>query len=96
MAKKKKLYISLPITGHDIEAVKHRAALAKKYHSEKYDVITPFDVCTEGESYASCMGKDIQALLECDAIHLMTGWNKSRGCMAEFHVAQVYNKIILM
>ena len=94
---KKKLYISLPISGHDIEEVKHRAALAKKHYSEKYDVITPFDICTdEAATYANCMGKDIEALLECDVIFLMTGWQKSKGCMAEFYVAQVYNKQILM
>lgn len=35
------------------------------------------------------------ALLECDAILMMPGWSASKGCMAEFEVAKIYNKELL-
>ena len=39
--------------------------------------------------------KDIEALLECDAIYLCEGWQNSKGCMAEFEVARIYGKEIM-
>ena len=41
------------------------------------------------------MGKDIEALLECDAIYMCEGWQNSKGCMAEFEVARIYGKEIM-
>lgn len=92
-----KVYISLPISGHDIDEVKRRAETVKERLQESgHEVITPFDVCTEeGRSYAYNMGKDIEALLECEAIYMDSGWHRSRGCMAEFEVAKVYGKEII-
>lgn len=93
---KKKIYISLPITGEDIDKVKERAKRVKdrltKYGME---VITPFDVCDEKDkSYSYYMGKDIEALIDCDAIYMCNGWSKSKGCQAELHIAVVYEKDI--
>ena len=63
---------------------------------DELNIITPFDVCSEPDkSYSYYMGKDIEALLECDAIYLCEGWQNSKGCMAEFEVARIYNKQIL-
>lgn len=92
-----KVYVSIPITGRDIVAVKEEAeGYKKKYESFGYKVITPFDVCRfQDMAYSACMGKDIEALLECDAIFLAPGWMSSKGCLAEYEVARVYNKTIL-
>ena len=104
--KRKRIYISIPISGHDIEEVKGKAidiierllwdVFELKKGRHRPDVITPFDVCPEPDkSYSYYMGKDIEALLECDAIYLCEGWQNSKGCMAEFEVARIYNKQIL-
>lgn len=93
--KRKRIYISIPISGHDLEEVKEKARKAKMV-SHWYDVITPFDVCPEPDKpYSYYMGKDIEALLECDAIYLCDGWQNSKGCMAEFEVARIYGKEII-
>ena len=105
--KRKRIYISIPISGHDLEEVKAKArdirewvlwdefGLEKGLH--RPDVITPFDVCSEPDKpYSYYMGKDIEALLECDTIYLCKGWQDSRGCMAEFAVAKIYNKKIII
>jgi hypothetical protein len=40
------------------------------------------------------MGRDIEALLECDAIYLASGWGNSRGCNLEYTAALIYGKHI--
>ena len=104
--KRKRIYISIPISGHDIEEVKAKAidiierllwdVFELKKGRNRPDVITLFDVCPEPDKpYSYYMGKDIEALLECDAIFLCEGWQNSKGCMTEFEVARIYNKQIL-
>lgn len=104
--KRKRIYISIPISGHDLEEVKAKARVVRvrllydvfelKKGCHRPDVITPFDVCPEPDkSYSYYMGKDIEALLECDAIYLCEGWQNSKGCMAEFEVARIYGKEIM-
>mgnify|MGYP001159026743 FL=1 len=91
-----KIYVSLPITGNDIEEAKEHAATIKQLIStDENEVITPFDVCPDqNQSYARYMGRDIEALLECDAIYLASGWGNSRGCNLEYTAALIYGKHI--
>lgn len=87
---KKKLYISLPISGRDLEAVKQRADLIKKsIISEEYEGVTPFDICPDSTlPYNELMGRDIAGLMECDAVLFDFDWNESKGCRIEMAVAQ--------
>ena len=93
---RKKLYISLPISGRDLEDVKRRAnTLKDSVESEEYIPVTPFDICPDSTlPYSELMGRDIAGLLECDAILFDYDWNESRGCRAEMAIAQIYNKRI--
>ena len=101
----KKLYISIPITGHPIEDVKARAYELKEMLSvEGWEVITPFDVVPDEEiahiedpeaKYAYCMGKDIEALLLCDAVFFAVGYIRSKGCILEREAAEVFKKFKL-
>ena len=103
----KRIYLSLPIknTGYTTkERMKYadevRRFLELRYgvRNENVIVITPFDVNEneDKDSYARKMGNDIEALLECDAIYMCKGWQDSKGCMAEFAVAKIYNKKIII
>lgn len=94
--KKKKMYLSLPITGRNLEKVKIFAEKVKrKWEAQGFKVITPFDVNPlEGMPYNYYMGRDIEALLACDGIILCCDWFSSRGCRAECSVAEVYKKVI--
>lgn len=87
---KKKLYISLPISERDIEAVKQRAnRLKKSITSEEYDGITPFDICPDSTlPYSELIGRDIATLMECDAVLFDYDWAESKGCRIEMAVAQ--------
>lgn len=88
----RKVYISIPITGFDLEERKRTVnEIKKSFISDHYEAITPFDVCNEKDKpYSYYMGKDIEALLECSHIYLVDGWKKSKGCRAEKAIADIY------
>lgn len=105
----KRVYISLPISGYDLGERKKYANEAKvlvarllqedaiEEYKQFQNTITPFDVCPKPDKpYSYYMGKDIETLLECDAIYMCKGWQKSKGCMAEFAVANIYGKDIII
>lgn len=93
---KKKIYISLPISGRNLDDVKKRASYLKEsIISDEYEGITPFDICPDSTlPYSELMGRDIAGLLECDAVLFDFDWNESRGCRAEMSIAKIYNKAI--
>lgn len=92
-----RVYVSVPISGRDINDAKKQAESVKNIlRYAGHEVITPFDVVPnppripEREQYAYCMGKDVEALLTCDAIAMCEGWQDSKGCRAEHHIAMIY------
>ena len=98
--KTKRFYVSLPISGYDLDERKSEAERIKSKLNfcglSIVKVITPFDVCPEADKpYSYYMGKDIEALLECDTVYMCNGWQNSKGCMAEFEVARIYGKKIM-
>ena len=84
-----KVYISGPISGHDIE--ERRAAFARvKAILEKagHEVFNPMKNGLDQDAPTSeHMKADIKALLECDCIYMMKRWNHSAGCQTELLVA---------
>lgn len=94
----KKVYISLPISGRDVEEAKADAEKAKKLLTKNgYEAVSPFDVVpdvpkgmTPSQAYAYCMGRDIEALLQCDGIYLCDGHQLSKGCQLEVEAARLY------
>ena len=77
-----KIYISLPITGYDLQECKSYAERLKKHLqliNPQAEIVTPFDVNPDQElSCAEYMGNDIAALLTSDAVYFCKGWYKSR------------------
>ena len=87
-----KIYVSVPITGRPLDDAKaHAKAIAEQFAAHGHDVITPFDVCPDSnQPYSFCIGRDIEALLVCDAIAIGNEWIKSRGCLLEKATAEIY------
>ena len=87
-----KIYISLPITGHDIEEVEASCIYASGVIQAKgHTPVSPLDVSPDpAATYAQHMGNDIAALLECDAVVLLDGWQLSNGCQLELVAAHIY------
>ena len=89
MNNKKKIYISGPISGHDIE--ERRAAFAaveRMLREEGLEVVNPLNVAfPKGCTREQYMRVDIALLIGCDYIYLMKGWDESLGAYTEFVVA---------
>lgn len=90
------IYISLPITGHDIEkvtkAANHASALIR---ARGHHAVNPLEITHRDMSYAQCLDKDIETIIgQCDAIFLQPGWRASKGCTLEYQCALLYDKEI--
>lgn len=83
--KNKKVYISLPISGLDLETRKDVALRAEiQLRGLGYDVFNPLgDGWVAGLSQNEYMKRDLKALLDCDAIYMMKGWNHTLNCKLE-------------
>ena len=103
----KRVYISLPISGYDIEERKTEAEKAKfrafrafgfKRTIDIVNVVTPFEINNhvDIDDYARQMGNDIEAILNCDAVYFCKGWQNSKGCAAEYEIARIYGKELYM
>ena len=85
----KKCYISLPITGRDIEKVKKDIERIKiQLIHNGYSPVSPFDREVDfNATHEQHMREDFKLLLDCDAIYMADEWTNSKGCKAEFDCA---------
>lgn len=93
---KKKIYISIPISGRNIERVKADCLNAKiVIEYSGFEAVSPLDVSPDSKStYAEHMGNDIAALLNCDAAVFLDDWQLSSGCKLERRACEIYDKLI--
>lgn len=88
-----KIYISIPITGHNIDKVREhadniKAALSRQGHV----VVSPLDVYAgKNPTYDDYICFTLRAMLSCEAIYFCSGWEHSCGCNIEHDVALRYN-----
>ena len=97
-----KVYISGPITGVE----NYKAAFSARAASLKamgYKVENPVDISERLQRafpdrklrYEDFMKHDLAALLDCDGISMLPGWEKSRGARIEHDVAVATGKIFV-
>lgn len=84
-----KVYISIPITGKDIEVQKKYADdMAKFLTKAGHTPVLPFDNgLDESASYEEHIKADLKLLLDCNAILMCKDYHLSNGCLFEFDVA---------
>jgi len=86
---KTRIYIS----GRIKDYPEHRYHFARVAHllrgRDGYDVVNPCEVDPEVEdpTYEDYMRADIRELIECDAIYMLEGWERSVGARCEHMVA---------
>lgn len=92
-----KIYISIPITGHDLTKQRAKADhVASGIVALGHEPINPFgqpeppEQLSEKERYAYYMGFDIADLLRSDAAYFCKGWQDSKGCRLEHAAAEIY------
>lgn len=94
---KKRIYISLPIAGKDRSVVEKTADdVAGKLTALGFDVFNPLRKGIDWDAPREVhIKEDLLQLLECDAIYLCDGWQRSRGCSLEHQAAEQTGLVIL-
>lgn len=89
MSDKKRIYISIPISGHDINEVREHADLIRaRLSRDGYIPVSPFDIYAgKNPTYADHICSDLRALMDCDGIFICKGSRRSCGCNIEASVA---------
>lgn len=87
---KKKIYISGPISGRDLQDRRRTfAAVAEDIYRMGDIPVNPLDNgIPESFPWAEHMRRDLQMLLKCSAVCMLPGWKRSRGARLEHHVAE--------
>lgn len=84
-----KVYVSGPMSG--IEDYNYPAfhEAAAHYRRLGFDVVSPAELNTDTDGrWEDYLRTDLRALLTCDAIAMLAGWESSRGANLELHVAR--------
>ena len=83
----KTVYISGPMTGMpDLNRCAFTFAEGRILaHGMK--PVNPHTLCDPSWDWNKCMRADISALVACDAILMLPGWERSSGAQLELHIA---------
>lgn len=95
-----KCYVAGPMTGHPEFNYPAFHAAADKLRAMGFEVVSPaelnpvepdlqVDEDYHRKLYPSFMRRDIAALIECDHIVMLDGWEESKGASLEHHIALV-------
>lgn len=93
-----RVYISIPITGKYYDVQKREADKAKNWLEENgMTGISPFENGMDtNQPRNRHMQRDIEMLLNADAIMPMQLWQSSKGCKLEMEIAKQTGKVILL
>ena len=91
----KKVYVSFPISGYDIEERKQYDEIVRKVvqkYFPDYEILTPFGMCPydETKSYGDCMKTCISNIYDCEILVICPNWLASTGCRDEYYTAANY------
>ena len=85
-----KTYISGPISGRPFEEAQEHFNYAqdKLTYVPDITIVNPMSLPHEhGGTWKEYMKEDIVALMECDSIYMLKGWEDSAGARLEFSIA---------
>ncbi|CUR82612.1 DUF4406 domain-containing protein [Achromobacter xylosoxidans] len=81
-------YLAGPMSGYPELNFPLFHAEAKRLRESGHEVVNPAEINPDITSgWADCMRADIAALVTCEAIALLPGWQQSRGASLEHHIA---------
>lgn len=84
----KRVYLSGPMTGQPGLNFPAFNAEELRLRTLGYDVVNPARLnLGPAATWNDCMRKDLAALLTCDGLALLPGWQASAGANLELHVA---------
>lgn len=89
-----RVYLSGPMTGLPELNRENFERAAKSLRSQGFEVVNPHDIrpavgpdATVDEAWKAALRADLAAMMTCDAVVLLPGWEKCSGANLELHVA---------
>ncbi|WP_426214744.1 DUF4406 domain-containing protein [Pseudomonas sp. DWRC2-2] len=84
----KRIYLSGPMTG--LPGLNFAAfhTMTTKLRAGGHTVTNPAEINTDGGTWNDCMRRDIAALMGCDTIATLPGWEHSTGARLEVLIAE--------
>jgi len=82
-----RIYVAGPISGYENDNREAFDAAGRLLRADGHDPILPTLLCPHETPRHVAMKLCIQALLTCDAIYLLDGWEYSGGALLEVDIA---------
>lgn len=84
----KRIYLSGPMTG--LPGLNFAAfhAMTTNLRAGGHTVTSPAELNPDGGTWNDCMRRDIAALMECNTVATLPGWEHSKGARLEVLIAQ--------
>ena len=90
-----KVFISVPIeTGNVGFAIERANTMKRKVMRKGHECVTQFDASPGTGDIALHCGRNVTALLRCDALFLLSAWANYQPCAVCWEVAQIFGKTI--
>lgn len=90
------LYISGPMSGIPESNYPAFNAAAQELRERGYDVVNPAEIVADsGTAWEDFMRADIAALLNCDTVYVLKGYENSRGAKLELTIAQALGMAVI-
>lgn len=86
-----RIYLAGPMTGIEEWNYPLFRAETVRLRALGHRVVSPAEINAghEVDGWVACMKRDIVALLDCDALALLPGWEKSKGARGEVALANL-------
>ncbi len=91
-----KVYVAGPMTGYPDLNYPAFALASDRLRQRGFDAVSPAELNPITEEYKTAMRNDIIALIDCDLILRLDGWEKSKGATLENHIAEVMKIPVLV
>ncbi len=83
-----KLYLAGPMTGFPFLNFPAFAAEAARLRGLGFEIVSPAELNADSDGdWLTCMRVDVRALVECDGVALLDGWEGSEGATLEHEIA---------
>lgn len=85
---KLRIYVAGPMTGYEALNFPAFHAAAAQLRALGHEVVNPAEINSDpGADWLTCMRADIKQLVDCDAIAMLPGWERSKGATLERLIA---------
>lgn len=84
-----KCYVAGPMTGYPELNYPAFHQTSERLRQMGFEVVSPAELNPITTPYREAMINDILALVRCDHIVMLDGWEKSKGATLEHHIATV-------